>query len=96
MELRVARCVITPAPRFNALIDRWGTKSAAMEEGVITLLQDILAAIDGTEAVTIVIDKQGGRNFYAPWISAGLPDGWVMPVRESRPYQRVSSPRSRP
>jgi hypothetical protein len=83
VELRLARCVVTPAPRFNALIDRWGTKSAAMEDGIVTLLRDVLGAIDGTDPVTIVIDKQGGRNFYAPWISAALPDGWVTPVRES-------------
>ena len=83
VEFRLARCVVTPAPRFNALIDQWDSKAAAMEHGVITLLRDVLGAIDGTEPVTIVIDKQGGRNFYAPWISAALPDGWVMPVRES-------------
>jgi hypothetical protein len=83
IELRLARCVVTPPLRFNALIDRWDSKTAAMEAGVITLLQNVLAAIDGNESVTIVIDKQGGRNFYAPWISAAMPDGWVMPIRES-------------
>jgi hypothetical protein len=83
VEIRLARCVVTPAPRFNVLIDRWDSKAAAMEQGIITLLRDMLAAIDGTEPVTIVIDKQGGRNFYAPWISAALPDGWVTPIRES-------------
>ncbi len=83
VEFRLARCVVTPAPRFNALIDRWDSKAAAMEQGVIALLQGVLAAIDDSEPITIVIDKQGGRNFYAPWISAALPDGWVMPVRES-------------
>jgi hypothetical protein len=75
--------VVTPAPRFNSLIDDWGSKAAAMEQGVIALLRNVLAASDGQEPVTIVIDKQGGRNFYAPWVSAALPDGWVMPVRES-------------
>ncbi|HEX4589433.1 MAG TPA: hypothetical protein VH120_05865 [Gemmataceae bacterium] len=83
VELKFARCVITPAGRFNTLIDRWGSKAAATEQGVITLLRDVVGAIDGREPVSIVIDKQGGRNFYAPWISTALPDGWVMPIRES-------------
>ncbi|HEY1380824.1 MAG TPA: hypothetical protein VGF55_28740 [Gemmataceae bacterium] len=83
IQFHAARCVVTPAPRFNALLDRWGSKAAALEQGVIVLLRDILGAVAGDEPVTIVIDKQGGRNFYAPWISTALPDGWVMPVRES-------------
>jgi hypothetical protein len=83
IKFRIARCVVTPAPRLNALISRWDSKAAAMEQGVIALLRNVLESIDGDDAVTIVIDKQGGRNYYAPWISAALPDGWVMPIRES-------------
>jgi hypothetical protein len=82
VEFEVTRCVVTPAPRFNDLIQHWGSKSAAVEQGIITLLRDVLAAVNGHEPVTIVIDKQGGRNFYAPWVSTAIPDGWVMPVRE--------------
>jgi hypothetical protein len=82
VEFRVTRCVVTPAPRFNDLLAHWGSKAAAMEQGIITLLRDVLTAVNGDEPVTIVIDKQGGRNFYAPWVSTAIPDGWVMPVRE--------------
>jgi hypothetical protein len=82
VAFRPARCVVTPAPRFNALLDAWGSKAAALEHGVTALLRDMLAVISDADAVTIVIDKQGGRNFYAPWISTAIPDGWVMPVRE--------------
>ena len=52
-------------------------------------LRDVLGAIAGPEPVTIVIDKQGGRNFYAPWVSTALPDGWVMPIHESRHFFQV-------
>jgi hypothetical protein len=83
VELRLARCVVTPAPKFNRLIDRWGSKAAATEQGVTLLLQTVLAAIGDAESVTIVIDKQGGRNFYAPWFSAAIPEAWIAPVRES-------------
>jgi hypothetical protein len=83
VEFRAARCVVTPAPRFNALLDRWDTKSAVLEQGVIALLRDGLAALPGDEPVTVVIDKQGGRNYYAALIHTALPDGWVSPLRES-------------
>jgi ribonuclease HII len=33
--------------------------------------------------VTFVIDKQGGRNYYATIIQTALPEGWVSPVCES-------------
>jgi hypothetical protein len=83
VELKLARCFITPALKFNGLIDRWGSKTAAMEQGISALLQTVLSGMDDAEPVTIVIDKQGGRNFYAPWFSAAIPDGWIAPVRES-------------
>jgi ribonuclease HII len=83
VALKIARCVVTPAPKFNRLIDRWGSKAAAMERGVTALLQTVLAEIEDAEPVTIVIDKQGGRNFYAPWFSAAIPEAWIAPVRES-------------
>src|SRR5436305_14039132 len=35
VEFRVTRCVVTPTPRFNALLGQWGSKHAAMEQGVI-------------------------------------------------------------
>src|SRR5438445_317914 len=47
------------------------------------LLRDALASLDDGEPVTFVIDKQGGRNYYAPLIQTALPDGWVTPLRES-------------
>jgi hypothetical protein len=83
VAFRSARCVATPAPRFNYLLDCWHTKSAVLEQGVITLLRDSLQVIDGDETVTFVIDKQGGRNFYAPMIQTAFPDGWVVPLHES-------------
>ena len=83
VAFHAARCVATPAPRFNALLDRWETKSAVLEQGVIALVRASLAALDGDEPVTFVIDKQGGRNYYAPLIQTALPDCWVMPRRES-------------
>jgi hypothetical protein len=90
IELRLTRCVATAAPRFNALLDRWESKSAALAQGVIALLRDQLASVEGDEAVTFVIDKQGGRNYYAPLIQTTFPDAWVTPHRESAEVSEYS------
>jgi hypothetical protein len=83
VEFRAARCVATPAPRFNAALDRWESKSAVLEQGVIELLRDGWRSLEGDEPVTFVIDKQGGRNYYAAMIQTAFQDGWVVPLRES-------------
>jgi ribonuclease HII len=81
--LETVRCVITPAPRFNALLDRWDSKAAVLADGVITLLGDILPSLTGEDAVTFLIDKQGGRNYYAAMVQTAFPAQWVKAVRES-------------
>ena len=72
----------TSGSRFNSLIDVWESKAAALEQGVIALLRDVYRAVDGDEPVTIMIDKQGGRNFYAPWISTARTAGSCRSAKE--------------
>lgn len=76
------RACITPTPRFNQLIDRHGTKAAPLAEGVIQLLQTAVAELPN-DPISIVIDKQGGRNFYSPMISSAFPEGWVRVLGEA-------------
>jgi ribonuclease HII len=83
VTFRSAHCLVTPAPRFNALLDRWDSKSAVLERGVIALLSRALASLEGDEPVTCVIDKQGGRNYYAAMVQTALPNGRVTPLCES-------------
>src|SRR5207302_10198734 len=33
LEFRTARCIVTPAPRFNALLDRWRSKATVLGHG---------------------------------------------------------------
>ncbi len=75
-------CHVTPARLFNELIDRHGSKAAPLAEGVIALIGQALRELPAGESVEIVVDKQGGRNAYAPMIQAAIPDGWVVVVRE--------------
>jgi hypothetical protein len=86
IEFRVVRCMVTPAPRFNALLERWQSKGAVLALGVIELLKDQARTLPPDEPIVFVIDKQGGRNFYAAMIHTAFPDSWVSPVRESAVY----------
>jgi hypothetical protein len=73
--------VVTPAPWFNALLDKWGNKSLVLAAGVIALLRANRALPDG-EPLVYLIDKLGGRNYYAAMIAEAFPDGWVVAERE--------------
>ncbi len=75
------RSVITPTPRFNSLLDKWGNKSTILADGVISLLQ-AGRDLSSKEPLTVYIDKLGGRNYYAAMISSAFADGWVIAERE--------------
>jgi ribonuclease HII len=77
----LVRSVVTPAPRFNALLDKWGSKAAVLADGVIALLESN-RQIPGDEPIVYLIDKLGGRHFYAAMISTAFSDGWVVAERE--------------
>jgi hypothetical protein len=83
IDFRVVRCMVTPAPRFNALLDRWRSKASVLALGVIELLKEQAQSLPPDEPVVFVIDKQGGRNFYAAMIQTAFPDCWVTPLCES-------------
>ena len=82
-EIRLGplRGVVTPTLRFNALLDKWGNKSAVLAAGVISLLQ-VNRTLPGDEPIVFIIDKLGGRHFYAAMIQEAFPDGWVRAERE--------------
>ena len=45
------------------------------------LLRACLAHAPADDAV-VVVDKHGGRNFYAPMLQEICPNGWVVPLEE--------------
>ncbi len=81
MRVGPIRGVITPTWRFNALIDKWGNKAGVAGAGVIALLQEN-RKLPGGEPIVFLIDKLGGRHFYAAMIQEAFPDGWVSAERE--------------
>jgi len=75
------RSVILCAPRFNAMVERWGSKGAVLGIALAELLQEVVA-LPPDEPMHVVVDKHGGRNHYQPLLQDALPGGWVLPLEE--------------
>ncbi|QJW95332.1 hypothetical protein [Frigoriglobus tundricola] len=80
---------IVPAPRFNRMVDEYGSKGTVLGRGLIELLGALTGAVpqDG-EPLLFACDKQGGRNFYGSILQEAFPDGWVVAERESADESR--------
>jgi ribonuclease HII len=71
----VRAAVIFPA-RFNALVEQFGSKGAALSHQTIELLSDALSLCKQSP-VLVVGDKHGGRNFYGRFLQERFPDHLV-------------------
>lgn len=80
-----AASVVVCAGRFNALVERWGSKGTVLGQCLAELLAHIPA---DDEPVHYFIDKHGGRNFYAAMLQQALPDGMVVAREESAQRSR--------
>jgi hypothetical protein len=80
---------IVPAPRFNRIVDEFGSKATVLGRGLVDLLAALTAAVpaDG-ELLAFACDKQGGRNYYAALLQEAFPEGWVVAERESAEESR--------
>ncbi len=78
----MVRSVIVCTPRFNGLLDQWGTKGAVLGHGLTELLQGNLRADHDGEAIQFFVDKHGGRNNYAALLQHALPEGMPVPHQE--------------
>ena len=76
----VASVVVAPE-RFNGLIERWGSKGAILGLGLVELLQHCLE-LPGDDPLDIVVDKQGGRNYYSAILQHAFADGVVLAWEE--------------
>ncbi len=68
--------------RFNLLLDRWGSKGAALAEGLAELSRFLVTTLPGDDALHFTIDKHGGRNNYAAVVQNAFPDGMVLATEE--------------
>lgn len=79
-----ARSTIVCPPRFNGLLDRWGSKSIVLLVSLAELLQLNRSPDDGTEAVHVYVDKHGGRNHYTSILEKAIPGGKVVAISEGQ------------
>ena len=75
-------------PRFNAVVRQAGSKAAVTSQGVIALMQAMAATAPAEMPLHFVVDKQGGRNFYAPLLQEAFPAAWIVADREGAAESR--------
>jgi ribonuclease HII len=76
----LVRSVVVCPPRFNALLDAYGSKGAVLAHALARLLRCALERTAGP--VAFFIDKHGGRNAYAAQLQDALTDGVVLATME--------------
>jgi len=75
---------IVPCPRFNQIVDEFGSKAVVLAHGMIDLLRSMAATVQpANEPLLFLCDKHGGRNFYAAMLQEAFPNGWIVPEIES-------------
>jgi ribonuclease HII len=77
------RAVIVCPSRFNALLDRHGTKGAVLADSMAELLRYHRDHLPGDDAVSFHVDKHGGRNTYAAQLHHALEEGMVVATLET-------------
>jgi ribonuclease HII len=90
------RCVVLLPGRFNDLVDKWGTKGAILGHALAELLKTHPGGATDTEPVSLVIDKHGGRNYYAAMLQEAIHEGTVFAQEEGAErsvYRVLGGPR---
>jgi hypothetical protein len=78
------RSVVVCPTRFNAVLDRWGSKGVVLGLALAELLGGGCDPDADTDPVSFLIDKHGGRNNYAAMLQEAVPDGMVVAEEEGR------------
>lgn len=77
------RAAVVCPQRFNALLEEGGTKGHVLAHALTSLLRWLMDCLPNDEAVTIYVDKHGGRNSYVAMLQNALPHSLVVAERES-------------
>ncbi|MEM9187027.1 MAG: hypothetical protein AAGB00_11075 [Planctomycetota bacterium] len=89
---------------FNDLVDRYGTKGAALSHATLGLLRAVIDTATGDAAgggrarrgaatggpIRCTLDKHGGRNRYGALLQHHFPDAWIETAVESRAESRYA------
>lgn len=85
--LKVQAEVIWPE-RFNAELEKTGTKGAVLSQATFQLIARLLAEIPASGSVLVLSDKHGGRNRYLPFLQPTFADCWIHAVQETGAMSR--------
>ena len=69
--------------QFNDLVERNGSKGAALSRETLDLVAETIARLDGG-AIHVLCDKHGGRNAYRPLLEEAFPDRLIEVCGEGR------------
>ena len=81
LEWGLAAGVLVVARRFNQTVDKRGSKGFVLGLGLAELLHHCLR-LPGDDALDIVVDKHGGRNFYCDVLQHAFEEGMVLAREE--------------
>jgi len=73
---------------FNGLVERFGTKGAALTHQTLDLAAGLISSLEAGP-IDVVCDKHGGRNHYAAALWEHFPDAAPINVREEGRRQSV-------
>lgn len=76
------RAVVVCPSRFNDLVDRWDSKAAVLAIAMADLLRRHLGD-NGSEPLSVVVDKHGGRNRYSALVQEAVGEGMTLAREES-------------
>lgn len=95
IELSDMRARLVYPEEFNALVEKYETKGAALSHVTLALVREIVDAITIKSthaqlptAYCVVCDKHGGRNRYAALLQHHFPENWIETEIESRGESR--------
>lgn len=78
----LVRSVVVCPPRFNDMVDRWGSKGAVLGLAMTELIRASRTPDASAEPVAFVIDKHGGRNQYSAILQHAFEDAMVLAREE--------------
>jgi len=82
--------LVYPA-EFNELVDRYGTKGAALSHVTLALVRSLIDSLPTAHCpppTSLFFDKHGGRNAYGALVQHHFPESWIRPVHEGRAESR--------
>jgi ribonuclease HII len=81
IEWGLVASAVVPAPRFNGLVEKWGSKGSVLGLALVDLVQRCLE-LPGFDSLALVVDKHGGRNHYSAVLQHAFADGLVLGCEE--------------